>query len=295
MALTALAVLGAGLTASAATAATPAALVPASASTSASATASATATATGTAPSEVEPCGGVSIIVDFGALDAPGVRGCAPVESRDSVSGLDALVAAGVSIEGTAQWGTAFVCRVDGRPGAEEDIVLPDGQLVRESCARTPSQQAYWSLWHADQSEWRYATTGVGDLDLAAGDTLALVFTTGPQAAAAPEVLPEQVRSGDLPEGWTDRTPAGSVATDDSPTGDSPTDDSPTGGSPADGSPTGDSPTSDAPTSDDPTSDRASDASSGASPTGVGIVPVVAIGLVLCGGVGAAVVARRRR
>lgn len=271
--LTALAALGAGLTASAATAATPAALAPATAT--ATATASATATATGTAPSEVEPCDGVSVIVDFGALDAPGVRGCAPVESRDSVSGLDALVAAGVSIEGTAQWGTAFVCRVDGRPGAEEDIVLPDGQLVRESCARTPSQQAYWSLWHADQSEWRYATTGIGDLDLAAGDTLALVFTTGPQAATTPEVLPEQVRSGDLPEGWTDRTPAGSVT--------------------ADGSPTGDSPTGDAPTSDAPTSDRASDASSGASPTGVGLVPVVAIGLVLCGGVGAAVVARRRR
>lgn len=221
-------------------------------------------------------CAGVSVVVDFGGLGAPGVRGCAEVESGETMTALDAVLAAGVSVEGTAQWGTAFVCRVDGRPGAEEDIALPDGQTLRESCARTPSQRAYWSLWHADAeaSAWRYATTGAGDLDLGAGNVVALVFTTGPDAAISPSVQPAQARSGELPGGWTDRPPASQTPAD------------------AGSADRAESTTSADLTDADPTDNASPQAG---AETGVGRVPVVAVGLILVGGAGAVVVSRRRR
>ena len=153
-------------------------------------------------------CEGVSVAIDFGGLGAPGVRGCAEVDPGETVTALDAVRAADVSIEGTAQWGTAFVCRVDGRPAAEEDIELSDGETLREGCARTPSQRAYWSLWHADESEWRYATSGASELELGAGSVVALVFTTGSDEAISPSLEPAEARSGDLPGGWNDRPPA---------------------------------------------------------------------------------------
>ena len=227
-------------------------------------------------------CAGVSVVVDFGALGAPAVRGCVTLESQSAVSGVDALVAAGLSIEGTAQWGTAFICRVDGRPGAEEDIPLPDGQTLRESCARTPSQQAYWSLWHADGTEWRYATTGASDLDLGAGDVVALVFTTGPEVATAPDALPAQARSGELPSGWTDLATGTASHVEDAQTSTpGPDASSPTTATSSDSQEVGPA----APTS----------AADSTTSTGVGLVPVAALVLVLLGGAGAAVVARRRR
>lgn len=213
-------------------------------------------------------CAGVSVVVDFGGLGAPGVLGCAEAEPGETVTALDAVMAAGVSVEGTAQWGTAFVCRVDGRPGAEEDITVADGQTLRESCARTPSQRAYWSLWHADESEWRYATAGASDLDLSAGGVVALVFTTGPDAAAEPALEPAQARSGEVPSGWTDRRPTSQTSADAVSADDA----------------------------DSTTSAHSTDTASledGAA-TGVG-VPVVAVGVIVVGGAGAVAVSRRRR
>ena len=206
------------------------------------------------------PCAGVSVVVDAGALGAPGVRGCAPLRSESSLSGLDALTAAGLSIEGTAQWGTAFVCRVDDRPGAQEDIPLPDGTTVRERCDRTPSALAYWSVWQSDGAEWRYAATGVSDLDLGSGDALALVFTTGPQAAAPPPIPPAQAQSGELPDGWTDLAPAVTASA-----------------------------------TVEPQEAEASGTSSRPTTSGSRLLPLAAVVLIVLGGAGAAGVARRRR
>ena len=230
-----------------------------------------------TAPApEPEGCAGVSVAVDFGALDAPGLRGCAPLEADATISGLDALLAAGVRIEGTAQWGTSFICRVDDRPGAGEDVPLPDGQTVRESCARTPSQQAYWSLWHTSDTDWHYASTGASGLDLRIGDAVALVFTTGSQAATEPAVTPAQIRSGEVPSGWVDRVVDGQPQVPEG-TG--------AGETPETTVPDGLPPSGDA-------GDAGADADTGAGP---GIVPIAALALVLVGVVAAAVVARRRR
>lgn len=169
-------------------------------------------------------CAGVTVVVDASALpsdadasvstgaDLPsrGVVGCADDASSGAVDGLAALRDAGVTVDGTAQWGTAFVCRVDGRPGPDEDVVLPDGTVVREACARTPSTKAYWSLWTAAPGvdpSWEYAQTGVSDLELAPGAALGLVFSVGQDAPSPPALSPSDARTGERPAGWS--APAG--------------------------------------------------------------------------------------
>jgi hypothetical protein len=152
-------------------------------------------------------CEGVTVVVDLGPLataDDAGSVGCAP--GREPLSASSALDAAGVDVTGTAQWGAAFVCRVDGRPAADEDVTIPGGDVVRETCARTPSELAYWSVWHAtDATAWTYATVGVTDLRLAPGDVLGLSFATGSAEPSGPDLPPASARAGDLPPGWAPR------------------------------------------------------------------------------------------
>lgn len=216
-------------------------------------TAAAPAAAPGQPDLATTACGGVGVVVDFAGLGADGLRGCAPLAPGETITALEAVQGAGLSVEGTAQWGTAFLCRIDGRPSTTEEISLPDGTLVRETCTRTPSQHAYWSLWFAGADHatdvWGYATTGASDLVVRAGDVVGLVFTTGEQAAA-PSVTTALARAGDLPDGWSDREPAATAPGETGPE---------------------------------------------AGPAGPGVVPLLAVGLVLVGAVGATVVARRRR
>lgn len=207
----------------------------------------------------VRTCDGVSVVVDFGLLATEGFRACAPLAPEASMTALEVLAAAGVDVAGTAQWGTAFICRVEGRPAATEEIHLPGGGTVLESCSRTPSQQAYWSLWSATGTgDWLYATSGAGDLQLDAGDVVGLAFTTGTAAAGPPALPAAQARSGDLPRGWVDRDATGP---DDA-------------GDPGSASP---------------------DAAPSPEQQGKALLPFVALGVVVVGGVSAAVVARRRR
>ncbi|WP_136518610.1 hypothetical protein [Cellulomonas telluris] len=136
----------------------------------------AAAPAAAPAPGSDPSCDQVTVVVDTGVLaSGPVTSACVPPGDALSV-----LRAAGHAVEGTAAWGTAFVCRVDGRPARDEDVPLPGGRMFRETCARTPDARAYWSLWTSTAGAgWAYATHGVGDLHLAAGDALGLRFGAG--------------------------------------------------------------------------------------------------------------------
>lgn len=178
------------------------------------------------------PCDGVAVAVDGGALDrgasddgasdddasdedaSDGVPlgvplgvvsalGCATVDSTDStVSAHDAATAAGVELEGTQQWGAAFVCRVDGRPAVDEEVRRADGSVGTEPCQRTPSQGAYWSLWTSSGgSEWVYADRGATRLVVAPGDAVGLVFVTSDRPQP-PQVAPAEALAGISPAGW---------------------------------------------------------------------------------------------
>ncbi|MCU4746194.1 hypothetical protein [Streptomyces sp. G-5] len=90
---------------------------------------------------------GVSVVVDFQGLGGGRIVRCAPGPQAD---GLAALRNAGFEVGGTTRWGDAFICRINGRPGADS-----------ESCVDTPPATAYWSYWHAPNGgAWTYSQRG---------------------------------------------------------------------------------------------------------------------------------------
>ena len=90
----------------------------------------------------------LAAVVDFQELGGGTVVRCA----RGSQStGLSALKNAGFGITGTNRWGEAFICRIEGKPGAES-----------EPCIDTPPTSAYWSYWHSSNGgTWKYSQSGV--------------------------------------------------------------------------------------------------------------------------------------
>jgi hypothetical protein len=111
---------------------------------------------------------GVTVVVDFTDLDQPGdgrpdygivVRCVAkPVQN-----GVQALQLAGFSPEGTAQYGLAFVCRIGGRPAADEPLNRADDPGYTEQCQQTPPQSAYWEYWTAPNGgPWSFSASGAG-------------------------------------------------------------------------------------------------------------------------------------
>jgi len=91
---------------------------------------------------------GVTVIIDFQELGGDVIIRCAP---GDQATGHAALKNAGIEITGTNRWGEAFICRIEGKPGADT-----------EPCIDTPPATAYWSYWHAPNGgEWTYSQWGV--------------------------------------------------------------------------------------------------------------------------------------
>lgn len=123
-----------------------------SASGPASAPAAAQSWSDGVCPDET----GVTVVVDFRSLGGQTIVRCAHGAQAD---GRDALRNAGVQLTGTNRWGTSFVCRLDGKPGAD-----------REPCVDTPPASAYWSYWHAEAGgSWTYSNLGVSNRTPAQG------------------------------------------------------------------------------------------------------------------------------
>lgn len=121
-------------------------------------------------------CSEVAVVVDFGPLDAPSIGACVAAGPA-----TDVLAAAGVDVEGTVDYGDQVVCRVAGRPGPDETVEVPGAEPFVEACTSMPSADAYWALWvRADaEAAWEYATEGVATLQLAAGESIGLVYTPG--------------------------------------------------------------------------------------------------------------------
>lgn len=91
---------------------------------------------------------GVTVVIDFQELGGTTIVRCAP---GDQATGLTALKNAGIQIAGTNRWGEAFICRIEGKPGAAD-----------EPCIDTPPASAYWSYWHSPNGgNWTYSQWGV--------------------------------------------------------------------------------------------------------------------------------------
>jgi hypothetical protein len=114
---------------------------------------------------------GVTVVVDFAALGGGVLVGC---RLGDPPTGLNALTGAGFTVTGTARWGLAFVCRINGQPTA-----------ATEACVNTPPASAYWSYWHAvPGGAWTYSATGASGYDPAPGTVEGWAFGSG----AAPSI-----------------------------------------------------------------------------------------------------------
>ena len=98
-----------------------------------------------------EPCEvntGVTVIVDDQQLGAGMIYvGCALGEQAN---GVEALQNAGFELEGTADYGLAFICRIDGEPTPAET-----------PCITTPGGDAYWSYWRGKPGGvWDFSGAG---------------------------------------------------------------------------------------------------------------------------------------
>lgn len=142
----------------------------------------ATSGASASAAAEAGSCAGVAVVVEYGALGRDASTSCVDVTAPTTA--LDIVEQAGLDIEGTAQYGDAIVCRVDGLPSADQPLELPDGTSHTESCESMPPMEAYWSLWLAPTADaaWDYAPEGIDTLQVAPGERLGLVFTTGTES-----------------------------------------------------------------------------------------------------------------
>ncbi|MFK3984420.1 hypothetical protein ACI2K4_29110 [Micromonospora sp. NPDC050397] len=116
---------------------------------------------------------GVTVVVDFTAFGGGIQVRCA---LGDPATGLAALQGAGFAVTGTARWGLAFVCRLDGLPTA-----------ATEPCLNTPPASAYWSYWHAPAGgSWSYSTLGATSYNPAPGTVEGWAFGSG----GAPGISP---------------------------------------------------------------------------------------------------------
>lgn len=93
---------------------------------------------------------GVSLVIDFGTdSERDTIERCL---TDFKGNGWDALGAAGLATEGTAQYPTGFSCRIDGWPSPLE-----------QDCRDTPSyREGFWAYYFSgpDDQAWRFSGTG---------------------------------------------------------------------------------------------------------------------------------------
>ncbi|AGM07805.1 flagellar hook-length control protein FliK [Amycolatopsis keratiniphila] len=142
---------------------------------------------------------GVTVVIDFQELAAPTITRCSPNATPGTArTGIKALQDAGIAVAGTARWGLAFVCRLEGRPSATETLPLTTNPNYKEACVTTPPAGAYWGYWHADGSgsTWTYSSSGALNRNVVPGGFEGWSFSLNKSATTNP------------PPGVTPRNPA---------------------------------------------------------------------------------------
>lgn len=147
-------------------------------------TTSAPASPATTSISASEPCTGVKVIVDSGSLKqaAADKSVCVPVDAETPASKV--LEEADIKTVGTTQYPNELVCRVNGVPAADFEIVHKGG-TYKEECGGMPAAFAYWSLWVKPATgDWAYAQEGLATLQVSPGESLELLYTVDGEPAA---------------------------------------------------------------------------------------------------------------
>jgi hypothetical protein len=131
-------------------------------------------------------CAGVAVVVELPELDLPdSPAGTTCVETDAPILASEALAEAGITTEGTEEYGDQVVCRVNGVPAEDFALTAEDGSDYFETCASMPAAFAYWSLWvQPAAGEWGYAEEGLATLELQPGERVGLLFTVNGEPAA---------------------------------------------------------------------------------------------------------------
>jgi hypothetical protein len=140
-----------------------------------------------------EPNTGVTVIVDERKIGTGKVYvGCALGEQ---VNGVEALEHAGFHVEGTKEYGLAFICRIEGEP-----------TLAEQSCEHSAPANAYWSYWHGKPGgRWGYSGVGAYGYKPTIGSVEGWGFAGGPRiepmdgSGPSSFVLPPEQASSVIP------------------------------------------------------------------------------------------------
>jgi hypothetical protein len=156
---------------------------------------------------------GVTVVIDFQQLGGTTIVRCNPTTTRGT--GLDALLGAGIQVDGVQRWGLAFVCRIENRPSAVETLPIAGNDGYRERCIDTPPAAGYWSYWHAGNNcSWTYSQWGVKNRDFVPGGFEGWSFSLNATADDNPEPRIAAVRPGTA-GGACDAPAEGSPTTND--------------------------------------------------------------------------------
>ena len=140
--------------------------------------------AVGVAPAGADPLADCSTTV--GVVVAVELSGQVQRGCDATVSTALAALQANFTVTGTAEYGDAFVCQIDGQPSDQ-------------TCQETPPASASWSLWYADvgQADWTYSDLGPASLVPRAGSVEAWTFGAS-QPDVQPPFTPAAVRATNL-------------------------------------------------------------------------------------------------
>lgn len=137
---------------------------------------------------------GVTIVIDFqelntASLPAPTITRCSPNPTPGTQrTGIKALQDAGIAVQGVAQWGLGFVCRLENRPGEFEPLARTNAPGYMEKCQRTPPANAYWGYWHATGAgtTWTYSSYGAANRNVTPGGFEGWSFSLNRTASTNP-------------------------------------------------------------------------------------------------------------
>lgn len=142
---------------------------------------------------------GVTVVIDFQELGGGIVMRCAGWPLPGNGTGLDALNAAGIPVDGVRRWGLGFICRIYDRPSASESVPVKNQTDYTEACIDTPPSAAYWSYWHSPNGgSWTYSQYGVKNRVVPEGSYEGWSFSLNKTAQTnpIPRVAPKHRYSG---------------------------------------------------------------------------------------------------
>lgn len=130
----------------------------------------------------------VTLLVDYGALNSQSVDYQECIALTGEVTALQIMKSANFDVQGTNKYGDNVVCRLNNFPRSDRPIGIEGHEDYIESCDEMPAAFAYWAViekrWQIIPNpfdlngKWAWAQTGVAELAVKAGDSLAFVFVS---------------------------------------------------------------------------------------------------------------------